>query len=755
MRPQIQAAPHLPSTVGRGGGMASAPATGPLLAGRFRPVRLLGEGAMGRVYEAEDVLVGDRLAVKCLRREWMPDAEAVERCRREVRAARCISHPNVCRVFNLVLEEGAPGHGELLLTMELIRGETLAARLERQGRLTPEELLPIARQLCDGLGAVHAAGIVHRDLKPANILLEPGPPGEHSERVVLTDFGLARRLDESAPALTAAGDLVGSPAYLAPEQVRGRPTSPATDVFALGVVLYELLTGALPFDGETGVETALARLHGRPLPPSRRVTGLDPRWDRTILRCLARDPAKRTPGVSAVLAGLTALEGPPGPGARTTGRLAARTAFLVALLFAGDGASVHQAVSGPALGAVAGGAEAAPTDRGEAAEGPLDEAGRRLGAGDLEGARELYQDVLAAARATGDRESVVRALTGLGIVRSRDNDLAQAERLEREALRLARLLGDTTRVASLLNNLGVVVVRQGRLPEAEKLYREAASLYRTADDPRRCAAALNNLGILLRNQGYLTDAEDAHHRALALRRVTADRRGEAVTLLALGRLATRRGMPGEAQERFAEALHIFRDEGHLDGVTETLTALAEATLATGDGPGTRRALDEALTLARSERYPRWQAEVARVQASAALDDGRPAEAVRLARQSLVAFEERFDDEGQARAGVVLAQALVAAGDGAQARELLARLQQWQWVRQDRGLRLAAEMASALADRAGSAGAEAVLERLSITAEEAGHYGLGTLERRVRHEMAIYGQSPPEPVGLLAALGISP
>lgn len=684
--------------------MDAVPASDTLLAGRFRPLRLLGKGAMGRVYEAEDVLVGDRVAVKRLRREWLPDPEAVERCRREVRAARGIAHPNLCRVFDLVVEEGSVGDGdggpgEVLLVMELVRGETLSDRLERQGRLTPEEVLPLLRDLCAGLEAAHGAGVVHRDLKPSNILLKERPGGT---RAVIMDFGLARRLAGTAATLTNAGDLVGSPAYLAPEQVRGQAAGPAADLFALGVILYELLSGRLPFDGETGVETALARLHGPPPPPSRLAPGLDPRWDRATLECLAREPGERIQSPSELLA---ALEGEAAEArAPRHASFSARAALMALLLFVGTaatgdhagGAAADHGLACPAREATAAApATTAAVRRADESVPSLEAAGRRLAAEDLEGARAAYQDVLAAARASGDPLTVVRALTGLGIVHSSGNDLAQAERLERKALRLARELGDRRRVASLLNNLGVVLVRQGRLPEAEKLYREAASLYGEAGETGRHAAALNNLGKLLRRQGYLAEAGRAHRRALALRRAVGDSRGEAITLLGLGRVARLQGAPSEARTRLTEALRIFRREGYGDGVAETLTVVAETALDQGARETAERALDEALTVARVAGYPRWEAEVGRIRALVLLEEGEPAAAVRPARESLLSFEELFDREGRARAGVVLARALLATGAREEAGDLTARLRDSAWVREDPELRrTVADMPSA-------------------------------------------------------------
>jgi tetratricopeptide (TPR) repeat protein/tRNA A-37 threonylcarbamoyl transferase component Bud32 len=255
---------------------------GELLAGRYRIVSFLGEGAMGEVYEADDLELGEPVAVKVLRPEIARDEQVLQRFKRETQLARKVTHPNVCRVYDLVHHSGeGDGDRRVLLTMELLRGETLADRIARQGRLTA------------ALTAAHDAGIVHRDLKSSNVFLVSSPTGLRS---VVTDFGLAWSMGpagDGADTLTATGELVGSPAYMAPEQVRGEEATPATDVYALGVVMYEMVTGELPFVGKSAFYTALLRLQEPPPSPRTRVPDLDPAWEAVILCCLEREPADR------------------------------------------------------------------------------------------------------------------------------------------------------------------------------------------------------------------------------------------------------------------------------------------------------------------------------------------------------------------------------------------------------------------------------------------------------------------------------
>jgi tetratricopeptide (TPR) repeat protein/tRNA A-37 threonylcarbamoyl transferase component Bud32 len=282
---------------------------GDLIADRYRIVRFIARGGMGEVYEVEDLELRERVALKTVRPEAARDSVAVERFKREIQLARRVTHPNVCRIFDV--SHHREGGGAIFLTMELLPGETLAQRLHRAGPMTPEEALPIARQITEALHAAHQAGVIHRDLKPGNIVLADN---RGAPRAVVTDFGLAR-LDAEGPAgqaltLTAAAAVVGTPAYLAPEQVEGSEITPAVDVYALGVVLYEMLTGKVPFLGDNALSTAVKRLREAPVPPRVHSPGLDPRWDAAILRCLEREPKDRFANVLDVF---QTLSGPPAP----------------------------------------------------------------------------------------------------------------------------------------------------------------------------------------------------------------------------------------------------------------------------------------------------------------------------------------------------------------------------------------------------------------------------------------------------------
>ncbi len=274
-------------------------APGARVANRFRIRQLLGRGGMGEVYEAEDEALGIAVALKALNVDLAKDRQGLVGLKREVLLARSVAHLHVCRVYDLGQDVARDTHpnragsqGLWFLTMELLRGETLAERLLRCGRLSAAEALPLAQQTAAGLGAAHRSGIMHLDLKSGNIMIVRDPD-RPEERAVITDFGLARMTGAMLELESTGGSVVGTPAYMSPEQVRGEELGPASDLYSLGVVLFEMVTGQLPFSGRTAREVALRRLSEPPPPPRSLAADVDPRWEEAILRCLARDPAAR------------------------------------------------------------------------------------------------------------------------------------------------------------------------------------------------------------------------------------------------------------------------------------------------------------------------------------------------------------------------------------------------------------------------------------------------------------------------------
>ena len=275
---------------------------GAVLAGRFRIIRFIAAGGMGEVYEAEDQELRDRVAIKIISPEILNQPNAVARFKREVHLARKVTHPNVCRIFDLFRHKAEGGSGQqdiVFITMELLHGQTLSEQL-KAGRLDASQALPLARQMASALAAAHSVGIVHRDFKPGNVVLVSAG-GQW--RAVVTDFGLALRslTGDVSATRSPLQTFLGTPAYMAPELLEGRPATPASDIYALGLVMYEMVTGVRPFQGDTAMSAALKRLTEAATPPRRLQPGLSKKWDSVILRCLERDPAQRFSGANEVL----------------------------------------------------------------------------------------------------------------------------------------------------------------------------------------------------------------------------------------------------------------------------------------------------------------------------------------------------------------------------------------------------------------------------------------------------------------------
>jgi eukaryotic-like serine/threonine-protein kinase len=341
-----------------------------VLGGRYALREVLGTGGMATVWRARDKLLGREVAVKVLSPQFAADPGFVARFEREARHAAGLGHPRLVTVFDCGVDGQVP-----FIVMELVVGRTLRQVLDEAGMLPAGEAAGIAAAVCEALEVAHAAGVVHRDIKPGNIVLAAGG------QVKVLDFGIARA--EGIAGGTRTVGVLGTAAYLSPEQARGGPAGPASDLYSLGCVLFELLTGAPPFTADSAVGVAYRQVHDDPGPPSARRPGLPAQLDAVTGWLLAKDPAARPPGAAAARAALLSALGPTAtamlpvpvggpPGTPRRGRwrpramevvlgvaLAAALAALAAVLLTGTGARARAAAP-PARAAASRSAAANP-----------------------------------------------------------------------------------------------------------------------------------------------------------------------------------------------------------------------------------------------------------------------------------------------------------------------------------------------------------------------------------------------------------
>jgi serine/threonine protein kinase len=285
-------------------------ARGRLLAGRFEILEELGSGGMGTVYRVFDRKIGEEMALKLLKPEVAADHGIIERFKNELKVTRRITHKNVCRMHD-IHEDG----GTIFVTMEYVLGEDLNSLVKRAGRLSVDKALSVARQIAEGLSEAHRLGIVHRDLKPQNIMID------RQGNAKIMDFGIARQL--AGPDLTGAGMMIGTPAYMSPEQVDGSAVDQRTDIYALGVILYEITVGSPPFEGDSGLSVALKHKTELPKPPRESNAQIPEDLERLILRCLAKKKEERYQSAEQLVTELMQIEkGAP----LTTPALAEKTA---------------------------------------------------------------------------------------------------------------------------------------------------------------------------------------------------------------------------------------------------------------------------------------------------------------------------------------------------------------------------------------------------------------------------------------------
>jgi len=294
------------------------------LSGRYELGERLGSGGMSNVYKATDRILERTVAVKVLAEHLSDDERFVARFRREALAVAKLIHPNIVQVYDTGVDEGRH-----YIVMEYVEGRS-GAQILRKGPVEPEVAAEIGIQACAGLDYAHRRGIIHRDVKPGNLMIVGGPVGGGEMTVKLTDFGIARAIEQTR--ITQVGSVVGTAAYLAPEQVRGEEATPATDVYALGVVLYQFLTGRLPYEGSSLAELAVRQQNERPLPPDAYNGDVPRPLSAAVMRALEGDPGTRYASADELATGLRlGLEGvepaaPPEAGTAATRVLGGETA---------------------------------------------------------------------------------------------------------------------------------------------------------------------------------------------------------------------------------------------------------------------------------------------------------------------------------------------------------------------------------------------------------------------------------------------
>jgi eukaryotic-like serine/threonine-protein kinase len=261
-----------------------------IIDGRYRVISRLGSGGMADVYLAQDQLLGRDVAVKVLHHHFAEDQEFVERFRREASSAAALSHPNIVAIF-----DRGEWNGTYYIAMEYVAGRTLKAIVREQGALDPAAAIEIVVQILRAARSAHRRGVIHRDLKPHNVILD------EEGRARVTDFGIARA---GASDMTLTGSIMGTAQYLSPEQAQGLAVSASSDLYSIGVILYELLTGVVPFEGETAVAVAFKQVSAEPSPPSALNPALPQTLDAVVLRALAKDPAHRYADADELIAAL-------------------------------------------------------------------------------------------------------------------------------------------------------------------------------------------------------------------------------------------------------------------------------------------------------------------------------------------------------------------------------------------------------------------------------------------------------------------
>lgn len=516
---------------------------GEILLDRYRVIRKLGRGGMGEVYEVHDSSLNELVALKTLRPEVARREDYVRRFKREIQLARKVTHPNICRVFEV--GEYIPANSDrsriLFFTMELIRGETLAARIRARKRLPREEAFNIARQMAEGLAAAHELGIVHTDFKSGNVMLSPA---SGAERVVITDFGLARQDPQVVNAsqvetVTASLGIAGTLGYMSPEQLTGGKIGRASDIYSFGIVLYEMATGSMPFDNRHAIKAAVERMGGR-VPSAREKTpGLDIRWENAIARCLQPDPQKRFESTSQLADCFTEGSRRLQPPRLTRGEWLRASAAAGVVVAGGTGTWMWLTrpyqPNAEALQWYARGLEALHSMTYETARKTLERA--------VEADPKFVTALAGLARAYDELDLTDQAKDTMAkaMVVAEDVNLTTADRTRLRAYQFQISPRDHARAAGN--------------------YRDLES---QASTPRARAEAALEAGWLEQQHDHTPEAYEAYKRA-----VKADR-SYAAAHLRLGFILQRQGKREDAFKSLGEAEKLYETSGNFEGVVEAM-----------------------------------------------------------------------------------------------------------------------------------------------------------------------------------------